>query len=98
MLLLVLMLFVNVDVAGGVVQTSATNSCNNNNPDFFVVVFSDMVLRILFPLFDVGLIDHPVKGNITDNVRSKEHSELARKIGTEANVLVKNQANVSKQR
>ena len=50
----------------------------------------DAVTRILTPLVRFGLLENPARGNLTVDSRSKAHSELARRIATEAIVLLKN--------
>lgn len=42
----------------------------------------DMVLRILIPMFAVGLFDNPQTGNITANAQSAAHTALARTLST----------------
>jgi len=53
----------------------------------------DMVVRILTSMYKVGIMDNPQTGNITDDVRSPEHSQLARKLSAESTVLLKNAHN-----
>ena len=39
---------------------------------------NDMVYRIVFPMFEIGLFDHPKTGSLFDDARSPEHTLLAR--------------------
>lgn len=55
-----------------------------------------MVMRILTPMFTVGLFDTPQPtGNLSVDVQSREHNILARKLAEAANVLLKNENNVN---
>jgi beta-glucosidase len=54
----------------------------------------DMVVRILTAMFAVGIFDTPQTGNITADVRSKEHADLARKLSEQSTVLLKNDKNI----
>jgi beta-glucosidase len=58
---------------------------------------NDMVLRILRPMFRIGLFDHPVAaqpGAFAANVSTAEHVALARTISEAGTVLLKNQNGV----
>eukprot|EP01116_Phalansterium_solitarium_P024208 TRINITY_DN8802_c0_g1_i1.p1 TRINITY_DN8802_c0_g1~~TRINITY_DN8802_c0_g1_i1.p1 ORF type:complete len:673 (+),score=239.95 TRINITY_DN8802_c0_g1_i1:161-2179(+) len=50
----------------------------------------DMVTRILTSMFAAGLFDHPPVGNITANVESPAHAELAYEVAAAGTVLLKN--------
>jgi beta-glucosidase len=53
-------------------------------------VVNDKVLRILTPMFAIGLFDHPQGGDIRTNTTSKENNALAREIASNGIVLLKN--------
>ena len=42
----------------------------------------DSVMRILTPMFQMKLFDRPNRNNVTNNVRSTEHTSLARDIAS----------------
>jgi len=48
-------------------------------------------MRILVQFIAIGAFDDPSKGNITDNVRTDEHTLFARKLAQESVVLLKNE-------
>jgi beta-glucosidase len=48
------------------------------------------VYRIMYQLFDKGVLDEPRPNKIKENVRSQEHSDLSRKIAEDSMVLLKN--------
>lgn len=50
----------------------------------------DMVLRILTGLFTAGVFDRHDYGNLTANVTSQKHSDLAKSVAAEATVLLHN--------
>jgi len=54
----------------------------------------DMVLRMLTPMFAMGIMDRPASGNLNINVQSAAHTKFARKVAQEANVLLKNDGNL----
>jgi beta-glucosidase len=53
----------------------------------------DMVVRILYPMFTMGLFDNPQTGNLSVDARSAAHTELARRLAEVSTVLVQNNAN-----
>jgi len=55
---------------------------------------NDMVVRILTPLFAIGVIDNPPIGNLSVDVRSEDHNLLARKLSAAGTVLLKNENNI----
>lgn len=59
-----------------------------------VSAVNDSVMRILTPMFQMGIFDTPNNNNITTNVTSPEHNALARKIASAAMVLLKNDGDV----
>lgn len=54
---------------------------------------NDSVLRILTPLFAVGVFDNPTQGTLDANVTSVAHNTLARELAAAGAVLVKNDDN-----
>jgi len=50
----------------------------------------DMVLRMLYPMYDVGIFDRPETGNLSVDATSLEHNQLARDLAIAGSVLVKN--------
>eukprot|EP00754_Rhynchopus_humris_P030074 Rhum_TRINITY_DN15255_c1_g1::Rhum_TRINITY_DN15255_c1_g1_i1::g.146381::m.146381/K05349/bglX; beta-glucosidase len=50
----------------------------------------DSAQRILWPMFQMGIMDTPNPNKITNNVTSAAHNLLARKIATQATVLLQN--------
>jgi beta-glucosidase len=54
----------------------------------------DMVLRILTPMFQIGLFDRSPVGNRYVDVQSEAHQEFAREAAAEGMVLVKNDGNL----
>ena len=51
----------------------------------------DMVVRVLTPMFKIGMFDRPApKGTPSTNVTSASHNEIARKLAAEGIVLLKN--------
>jgi len=50
----------------------------------------DMVVRILTPMFAVGIFDNPQTGNLNVDSRSPEHTALARQLAAAGTVLAKN--------
>src|SRR5690242_3288834 len=54
----------------------------------------DMVFRILRALYIIGEFDNPVQGNVTADVTSRQHNDLARKLSAESIVLLKNENKV----
>lgn len=50
----------------------------------------DMVLRILTPMFAVGIFDRPQNGSLYANATSAAHAQLTRTIAEEGTVLLKN--------
>jgi beta-glucosidase len=50
----------------------------------------DMVYRILLSMFSVGIFDNPQGGDFTANVTSDGHYALARKVGANSAILLKN--------
>jgi len=54
----------------------------------------DMVFRILMPMYAMGIFDRPQTGNLNANAQTPAHTMLARKVATEANVLLKNDGNL----
>ena len=54
----------------------------------------DMVYRMLYAMFKVGLFDRPASGNFTANVTSEAHYALARKAAAGSTVLLKNDRQV----
>jgi len=50
----------------------------------------DMVVRILTPMFGVGLFDNPQTGNLSVNAMSDAHNVLARQLSQAGTVLLKN--------
>lgn len=50
-----------------------------------------MVKRIVSPMFRLGLVDKPLTGSATANVRDPAHIALARKIADQGTVLLRNQ-------
>ena len=50
----------------------------------------DKVYRILNAMFAIGLFDNPNTGDITNNVTSVAHNDLARSLAAEATVLLTN--------
>eukprot|EP01121_Diplochlamys_sp_Union-15-3_P007931 TRINITY_DN205_c0_g1_i1.p1 TRINITY_DN205_c0_g1~~TRINITY_DN205_c0_g1_i1.p1 ORF type:complete len:679 (-),score=206.24 TRINITY_DN205_c0_g1_i1:112-2148(-) len=65
-----------------------------NNGQVSKARVDDMALRILTPMFAVGLFDNPQTGNLSVDVRSTEHTLLARKLATVSTVLLKNDNNL----
>lgn len=53
-----------------------------------------MARRIVTPMFRLGLVDRPVTGSATANVRRPEHLVLSEKIAEEGTVLLRNQRGV----
>lgn len=49
-----------------------------------------MVLRILTAMYMVGIMDTPQTGDLNVDVRSREHTELARRLSEHSTVLLKN--------
>jgi len=47
-----------------------------------------MVLRILTPMFQVGLFDRPQTGNLDVDARSDEHSQFSRNLSAASTVLL----------
>jgi len=47
-----------------------------------------MLLRILTPMFQMGLFDKPQTGDLSVDARSPEHSMLARNLSAAATVLL----------
>lgn len=54
----------------------------------------DMVLRILVPMYAVGLFDNPPTGNLSNNAMSSAHNQLARTLAGAGTVLLKNDGGV----
>ena len=50
----------------------------------------DAVVRILRPMFAMGLFDHPNFNSRANNVTSEAHNDLARKLSAASTVLLKN--------
>lgn len=50
----------------------------------------DMVVRILTPMYAVGIFDRPQNGNINANASTLAHAQLTRRIAEEGTVLLKN--------
>jgi beta-glucosidase len=55
---------------------------------------NDMVLRILTSMYMVGIMDTPQTGNLSVDVRTHEHTELARRLAEQSTVLLKNDRNI----
>ena len=58
---------------------------------------NDSTLRILTPMFQMGLFDEPWisnNGSLSNNVTSEEHNKLARSIAAEGMVLLKNDGGI----
>jgi beta-glucosidase len=51
----------------------------------------DMVRRILTVMFATGIVDHPSRGTIGDDVRTAAHRTLAREVAAEGTVLLRNE-------
>jgi beta-glucosidase len=54
----------------------------------------DMVMRMLTPMYALGLIDNPPTGNINNNALSVDHNTLARTLSEASQTLLKNSNNV----
>lgn len=50
----------------------------------------DAVMRILVPMFDVGLFDNENNNDLSNDVRSEKHSTLTRTLSAASHVLLKN--------
>eukprot|EP00698_Gefionella_okellyi_P025269 TRINITY_DN91_c0_g1_i1.p1 TRINITY_DN91_c0_g1~~TRINITY_DN91_c0_g1_i1.p1 ORF type:complete len:750 (+),score=208.76 TRINITY_DN91_c0_g1_i1:38-2287(+) len=55
---------------------------------------NDMVLRMLTPMFAIGIFDYPSQGDLSINATSQEHNMLARQLAEDSTVLLTNQNNV----
>lgn len=55
-----------------------------------VARLDDMVLRILTAMYMVGIMDTPQTGDLNADVRTREHTELARRLSEHSTVLLKN--------
>jgi len=54
----------------------------------------DSVLRILTPMYEIGVMDDETDtGSLQDNVKTQEHTDLARKIAASSHVLLQNKDN-----
>jgi hypothetical protein len=51
------------------------------------------VYRIMYQLFDKGVLDDPRKDNVKGDVRTKEHADLSDEIAKQSMVLLKNNDN-----
>jgi beta-glucosidase len=54
----------------------------------------DSVLRMLTPMFQMGLFDTPSTGDVSRNVTSVAHNQLARTLAAASTVLLKNEGGV----
>lgn len=61
-----------------------------NNGQVPMSRLNDMVVRILTPMFAVGIFDKPQTGDLGVDSRSAEHSALARELASAGTVLAKN--------
>ena len=62
-----------------------------------MATLNDMVLRILRPMFWVGVFDHPPAAQpqaFSAPVSTQDHIEIARRVSEEGTVLLKNQDNI----
>jgi beta-glucosidase len=57
-------------------------------------IIDDSVVRILTPFFSVGTFDNPNSNQISNNVTSLEHVEIARKLSENSTILLKNEEQV----
>ncbi|ELR24402.1 uncharacterized protein ACA1_312480, partial [Acanthamoeba castellanii str. Neff] len=53
-----------------------------------------MVLRILTAMYMVGIMDTPQTGDLNVDVRTREHTELARRLSEQSTVLLKNDRSI----
>ena len=53
----------------------------------------DAVLRILTPMFEVGLFDQENTNDLSNDVRTPEHTALVRELSSASHVLLKNENN-----
>ena len=53
-------------------------------------IIDDTVVRILTPFFQVGTFDNPNPNEISNNVTSVEHVEIARELSENSTILLKN--------
>lgn len=60
------------------------------NGEIPMEVLDDSVLRILTPMFEMGIMDNPNPNKLSNDVKSPEHRLLARELGAKAHVLLKN--------
>src|SRR5690242_20271337 len=51
----------------------------------------DMVCHILTAMFATGIVDHPSRGTIVDEVRTAAHRTVARDVAAEGTVLLRNE-------
>ena len=56
-------------------------------------IIDDTVVRILTPFFQVGTFDNPNPNEISNNVTSVEHVEIARELSENSTILLKNDDN-----
>jgi beta-glucosidase len=54
----------------------------------------DSVLRVLTPMFAVGLFDESNEGDLSRDVRTQEHLQVAREVAAASQVLLKNEGNL----
>jgi beta-glucosidase len=72
----------------------ATISQMVNNGSLATSYIDDSVLRILTPMFQMGVFDLPNPNKRSANVTSEAHNDLARKLSAASTVLLKNDKNI----